>query len=271
MNKNIGFIGCGKMAQAIIGGILKSDLVNARQIIASAKTEKSLVNVKSRWDIQTRFSNSEAAEGADILFLAIKPDAHAAVIEEIKDCIQSHAIIITIAAGISLSFLEKAFGRKIKAVRSMPNTPSLVGEGMSVLSANESLSPEEMEDVIRIFSCIGRAAVMEEKMMDAIPPISGSSPAYAYMFIEALADGGVKAGLPRDQSYELAAQAILGAARMVLETGMHPAVLKDEVCTPGGATIEAVAELERKGFRAAVMSAMEQCFEKTKALSRKNN
>ncbi|WHY35282.1 pyrroline-5-carboxylate reductase [Cytobacillus firmus] len=271
MNKNIGFIGCGKMAQAIIGGILKSDLVNARQIIASAKTEKTLVDVKSRWDIQTRFSNSEAAEAADILFLAIKPDAHAAVIEEIKDSITSHTIIITIAAGISLSFLEKSFGRKIKAVRSMPNTPSLVGEGMCVLSANESLSPEEMEDVIKIFSCIGRAAVMEEKMMDAIPAISGSSPAYAYIFIEALADGGVKAGLPRDQSYELAAQAILGAARMVLETGKHPAELKDEVCTPGGATIEAVAELERKGFRSAVMSAMEQCFEKTKALSRKNN
>ncbi|KON90425.1 pyrroline-5-carboxylate reductase [Sporosarcina globispora] len=270
MNKKISFVGCGKMAQAIIGGILKSNLVNPRQIIASARTELTLEDVKNRWEIQTRSSNIEAAKEADILFLAIKPDGHGAVIDEIKNSINSQAIIITIAAGISLSFLEQSFGRKIKAVRSMPNTPSLVGEGMSVLSANESVTPEDMEEVIKIFSCIGKAAVMEEKMMDAIPAISGSSPAYVYMFIEALADGGVKAGLSRDQSYQLAAQAVLGAAKMVLETGKHPAELKDEVCTPGGATIEAVAELERKGFRASVLSAMEQCFDKTKALSGKN-
>lgn len=271
MNKNIGFIGCGKMAQAIIGGILKSNLVNPSQIIASARTENTLEDVKSRWNIQTRLSNIGAAEEADILFLAIKPDAHREVIDEIKDSVRSDAIIITIAAGISLTFLEQSFGRKVRAVRTMPNTPSLVGEGMSVLSANESVSPDDMEIVEKIFSCIGRAAFMEEKVMDAIPAISGSSPAYVYMFIEALADGGVKAGLPREQSYQLAAQAVLGAAKMVLETGLHPAELKDEVCTPGGATIEAVAELERKGFRAAVMSAMDQCFEKTKALSGKNN
>ncbi|WP_026583254.1 pyrroline-5-carboxylate reductase [Bacillus sp. J33] len=268
MDKKIGFIGCGKMAQAIIGGILKSKLIPAGQIIATAKTEDRLMDVKNRLDIQTSFSNKEAAAEADILFLAIKPDLHGTVINEIKDCIRPDAIIITIAAGISLDFMEKAFGKKIKAIRSMPNTPSLVGEGMSVLAANTSVSAEELDEVVQIFSSIGRAAVMDEKMMDAIPAISGSSPAYVYMFIEALADGGVKAGLPRDQSYQLAAQAVLGAAKMVLETGKHPGELKDQVCTPGGATIEAVAELENKGFRSAVLSAMEKCSVKTNLLSK---
>ncbi|GLB58703.1 pyrroline-5-carboxylate reductase [Cytobacillus sp. NCCP-133] len=271
MNKKIGFIGCGKMAQAIIGGLLKSKIVSAGQIIATAKTEKTLEDVNKRLVIQTILSNIEAAAEADILFLAIKPDLHGAVIDEIKDCIKRDAIIITIAAGITLDFMEKAFGKQIKAIRSMPNTPSLVGEGMSAIAANPSVTKEELDDVIQIFTSIGRAEVMEEKMMDAIPAISGSSPAYVYMLIEALADGGVKAGLPREQSYQLAAQAVLGAAKMVLETGNHPAELKDQVCTPGGATIEAVAELDHKGFRAAVLSAMEKCHEKTIALSENKN
>jgi pyrroline-5-carboxylate reductase len=267
MNKKIGFIGCGKMAQAIIGGILKSKTVAPGHIIATAKSKETLADVNNRLSIEISLSNKQAAVERDILFLAVKPDLHSAVIDEIKDHIKPEAIIITIAAGISLDYLEKAFGQKIKAIRSMPNTPSLVGEGMSAIAANTLVSEEDLEEVIQIFSSIGRAEVMEEKMMDAIPAISSSSPAYVYMFIEALADGGVKAGLPREQSYQLAAQAVLGAAKMVLETGKHPAELKDQVCTPGGATIEAVAELEKKGFRAAVLSAMEECYDKAKALS----
>ncbi|MBT2690692.1 pyrroline-5-carboxylate reductase [Bacillus sp. ISL-47] len=267
MNKKIGFIGCGKMAQAIIGGIIKSKLLIPGQIIATANTKETLADVKNRLGIEISLTNKHAAVEADILFLAVKPDLHIEVIKEIKDSIKPGAIIITIAAGISLDYLERAFGQKIKAIRSMPNTPSLVGEGMSAIAANKLVSAEDLEVVIQIFSSIGRAEVMDEKMMDAIPAISGSSPAYVYMFIEALADGGVRAGVPREQSYQLAAQAVLGAAKMVLETGKHPAELKDQVCTPGGATIEAIAKLEKKGFRAAVLSAMEECYDKTKALS----
>lgn len=268
MNRMIGFIGAGKMAQAIIGGILHADKVPAENIMASAASNETVRNVMERFPIRVTTDNKAVAEHADILFLAIKPNLHQAIIEEIKNIIKPHALIITIAAGISLQFLEESFPRKVKAIRSMPNTPSLIGEGMSVFCANQFVTKEELDEVLRVFSCFGRAEVVAESLMDSIPAISASSPAYVYMFIEALADGGVKNGLTREQSYKLAAQAVVGAAKMVLETGKHPGELKDEVCTPGGATIEAVAELESKGLRTAVLSAMEKCTEKTKALSK---
>ncbi|MGN7398242.1 pyrroline-5-carboxylate reductase [Cytobacillus praedii] len=271
MKRKIGFIGCGKMAQAMIGGILQSNTVVPQQIVASAQSEETIDKAAAKFQIQVTANNRLVAEQADILFLAIKPNIHAQIIEEIKHVIKQEAIIITIAAGISLKFLEDSFNRQIKAIRSMPNTPSLVGEGMSAICANDFVTKEELAEVIHVFSSFGKVEVIEEKLMNAIPAISGSSPAYVYMFIEALADGGVKNGLSRDQSYHLAAQAVLGAAKMVLETGKHPGELKDEVCTPGGATIEAVAELEKNGLRAAVLAAMESCTVKTNALAQINN
>ncbi|MBP2242195.1 pyrroline-5-carboxylate reductase [Cytobacillus eiseniae] len=270
MERTIGFIGCGKMAQAIIGGILQSADYTNEQLIASAKSQETISKVKETLQIQATSDNKQVAKRADILFLAVKPAIHAAIIEEIKHSVKEDAIIITIAAGISLTFLEQSFGKEIKAVRTMPNTPSLVGEGMSAICANSSVTEADMIDIIRVFSCFGKVEVIDEGLMNAIPAISGSSPAYVYMMIEALADGGVKAGLTRNQSYQLAAQAVLGAAKMILETGKHPGELKDEVCTPGGATIEAVAELEKRGFRASILSAMERCTEKTMALSNEN-
>lgn len=266
MNKTIGFIGCGKMAQAIIGGILKAEKVSAEMIIASAKSKATRVHVNETIGIKTTSSNIQVAEAADILFLAVKPNIHQAVISEIKDSLKQEVIVVTIAAGISISDLTDAFLSPIKAVRSMPNTPSLVGEGMSALCINELVTNEDLNEVKAIFSSFGKVEVVNEHLMDSIPAISGSSPAYVYMFIEALADGGVKDGVPREQAYKMAAQAVLGAAKMVLETGKHPGELKDEVCTPGGATIEAVGELEKQGFRSAVISAMEQCTAKIKNL-----
>lgn len=268
MNKKIGFIGAGKMAQAIIGGILQAKQVSNEDLIASAASTATVNKIKDRFGIEATTDNKVVAQHADILFLAVKPNLHAAIIDEIKDMIKPHTLVITIAAGISLEFLEESFASHIKAIRSMPNTPSLIREGMTVLCANGFVTKEELGEALEIFSCFGKAEVVQEKLMDSIPAISASSPAYVYMFIEALADGGVKNGLSRDQSYTLAAQAVLGAAKMVLETGKHPGELKDEVCTPGGATIEAVAELEKKGFRSAVLSAMEKCTEKTIALSK---
>ncbi len=256
------------MAQAMIGGILQSNSDLSKQIVASARSQETLDLVASKFQIQVTTNNMLVAEQADILFLAIKPNLHAQIIEEIKHSIKTDSIIITVAAGISLQFLEDSFNQPIKAIRSMPNTPSLVGEGMSAICANEYVTMEEAEDVIRVFSSFGKVEQIEEKLMNAIPAISGSSPAYVYMFIEALADGGVKNGLTREQSYHLAAQAVLGAAKMVLESGKHPGELKDEVCTPGGATIEAVAKLEKTGFRAAVLAAMESCTEKTNFLTK---
>ncbi|WP_399201353.1 pyrroline-5-carboxylate reductase [Sutcliffiella deserti] len=266
-SKTIGFLGCGKMAQAIIGGLIQSRLVPSNQIFASAVTEETVLKVSGEFGIQIGQNNGDVASNADFLILAVKPDLHSKIIEEVKDQVKEGAVIITIAAGITLDFLENTFGKKIKAVRVMPNTPSLVGEGMSVICANDRVASEELQDVIKLFESFGKAEVMPEKLMDAIPAVSGSSPAYVYMFIEALADGAVQQGIPRDQAYKLASQAVLGAAKMVLETGKHPGELKDNVCTPGGATIEAVTTLEKEGFRSAVMTAMEACTKKSKELA----
>lgn len=266
MNKRIGFIGAGKMAQAMIEGILKSKMISKENIIASAKTEGTIEKIKTRYQILTTNHNQEVARFADILFLAVKPEQHVMVIDEIKNEINRESTIITIAAGVTLADIEKEFGFNIKVVRTMPNTPSLVGEGMSAICSNENLSEEELLEIERLFHTFGKTERLDEKLMDAIPAISGSSPAYVYMLIEAMADGGVKQGIPRDKAYRLAAQAVLGAAKMVLETGTHPGELKDNVCTPGGATIVAVAELEKKQFRGSILAAMDSCTEKVKSL-----
>lgn len=267
ITKTIGFIGCGKMAQAIIGGILKANLMEPSYIVASTRTESTLEQVREKFGIKIGLHNVDVAEKADLLILAVKPELHGAVIEEIRGSIRENTVIITIAAGITLNYLEGAFGKRIKAVRVMPNTPSLVGEGMSAICANEMVGAEELQEVIRLFESFGQAEVLTEHLMDAVPAVSGSSPAYVYMFIEALSDGAVQQGIPREKAYKLAAQAVLGAAKMVLETGRHPGELKDNVCTPGGATIEAVTALEKHGFRAAVVSAMEACTNKSKVLA----
>jgi pyrroline-5-carboxylate reductase len=268
MNKNIGFIGCGKMAQSMIAGILASNLVSGEKIMASTTTDLSVSLVANKYGILVSKNNKDVAQFADILILAVKPIHYGKIITEVSEFAKKNVIVVTIAAGITLNDIEDAFGRKIKAVRTMPNTPSLVGEGMSAICPNEQVTKEELCDVELFFNSFGKTEIIEEKLMDAIPAISGSSPAYVYMFIEALADGGVKQGIPRNQAYRLAAQAVLGAAKMVLETKTHPGELKDNVCTPGGATIEAVAELEKQQFRGAVLAAMERCYEKTKAMSK---
>ncbi|MFC5735870.1 pyrroline-5-carboxylate reductase [Cytobacillus gottheilii] len=266
MSKVIGFIGCGKMAQAIIGGILSADGADHKQILFSAKSHKTKEHVQETYRIMEK-ENKEVAAQSDILFLAIKPDLHGSIIEEVKDVIRPETIIVTMAAGITLPYVQEAFGFNVKAIRTMPNTPSMVGEGMTAMTRNEYVNDDEAEEVKKLLSSFGKVEEIEENLMDTVPAISGSSPAYVYMFIEALADGGVRGGLSRDQSYKMAAQAVLGAAKMVLETGMHPGQLKDQVCTPGGATIEAVAELEQNQFKGAVLSAMEACMNKTKGMS----
>ena len=264
--KTIGFIGAGKMAQAMISGILHTNLLSPENIIASALTENTLMEIKQRYQIRTSMSNLEVAKFADILILAVNPNVHTKVINEIKEFVKPDSIIITIAAGVTHEDLNKEFGRKLKFIRTMPNTPSLVGEGMSVLCPNENVDSEDLEQVVQLFNSFGKTECLTESLMDAVPAISGSSPAYVYMFIEAMADGGVQQGIPRGQAYRLAAQAVLGAAKMVLETGKHPGQLKDDVCTPGGVTIEAVASLEKNQFRGAVLSAMKECTAKIKKL-----
>lgn len=259
----LGFIGAGNMAQAMIGGVLKSGLLKREEIIASAATRGTLDKVEREFGVCATLDNKEVAK-SDVVFLAVKPVYCEQVIEEIKDSILEHQIVVSIVAGKSMAWLEKAFGGKRKLIRTMPNTPALVGEGITAVCSNERVTEEEIETVCEILESFGKAEVVSESIMDAVIAVSGSSPAYVFMFIEAMADAAVAEGMPRAQAYQFAAQSVLGSAKMVLETGKHPGVLKDMVCSPAGTTIEAVRVLEQKGFRGAVMDCMSACAEKSR-------
>ncbi len=271
MNKTLGFIGGGNMASAILGGILSSGLVTKEQIIVTAKTNKTLSSLQEQFGIYTTHSNPEAAKQADILFLVVKPYLFPEIISEIKNSITEDTLLVSIAAGHSISSIETLFQKKIKLVRAMPNTPALVGEAMSALCTNANVSEAELTEIISIFNSFGTCEVVAETMMDTVIGVSGSSPAYVYLFIEAMADAAVADGMPRAQAYKFAAQSVLGAAKMVLETGTHPAILKDAVCSPGGTTIEAVAVLEQQGLRNAVLQAQRACVQKSKNMRNKAN
>lgn len=268
MNKNITFIGGGNMAGAIIGGLVNSGLAESTQITATAKTEKTCAFLRDQFKIHTTTDNRAAAVSADILFLAVKPFLFSEIIGEIKDSLKKDVLIISIAAGQTISAIEAMFESPVKLVRAMPNTPALVGEAMSALCINDQVSEKELSLAVQIFNSFGKCEVIKEEMMDTVIGVSGSSPAYVYLFIEAMADAAVADGMPRAQAYKFAAQAVLGSARMVLETGIHPGALKDNVCSPGGTTIEAVAVLEQEGMRNAVITAQRACVQKSKDMSK---
>ena len=264
--KTIGFIGCGNMGSAMIGGILGAGLTTPDLIFASASTETRLNAVKEKYGINTTTNNWDVASKSDILILAVKPNKLSEVIPDISGSINKNAVIVSIAAGTSILKLENLFCREIKLVRAMPNTPALVGEAMSALSANDNVTDDELAEIVSVFESFGKCEIVPESLMDAVTGVSGSSPAYVYMFIEAMADAAVLDGMPRSQAYKFAAQSVLGSAKMVLESGSHPGALKDNVCSPGGTTIAAVAELEKSGFRSAVISAQHACVNKSKSM-----
>ena len=264
----IGFIGLGNMATAMIQGMLEKGVITPENIIGSARTQKTIDEVREKYQIAVTLNNREVAETADILFLAVKPGLFAQVIGDIKTAVKEDGLIVSIAAGRRLDYLYEAFGRKeLKIIRCMPNTPAFVGEGCTGVCAGEHVAEEELMKVLELLRSFGRADVVPERLMDVVVGVSGSSPAYVFMFIEAMADAAVAAGMPRNQAYEFAAQSVYGSAKMVLETGKHPGELKDMVCSPGGTTIQAVKVLEEKGMRAAVMDAMEACIARSKELS----
>lgn len=260
----IGFIGNGNMANAILNGILQNNIAVPQDIIISDINTDGLYKTQEKYEVITTTNNREVASNADLLFLAIKPNVLYNVIEEVKDCTDENTIIVSIVAGQCIKKIEEAFEKPIKLVRVMPNTPAFVGEAMSGISLNANVTDIEKDAVLSVFNSIGKAQCIPEKLMDTVTGISGSSPAYVFMFIEAMADAAVKGGMPRDIAYTFCAQAVLGSAKMVLETGIHPAKLKDMVCSPGGTTISAVETLESTGFRGSVMSAVKACIEKSK-------
>lgn len=268
MNKRIGFIGSGNMAKAMIGGIVKSGLVEPGKVTVSDLNQGALDAVNGEFGVVTTKDSKEVVKNSDIIIVAVKPNIYDIVLDSVKEFINGEKIIVTIAAGKTIESVEKVIGNDKKIVRTMPNTPALVNEGMSALCKNNNITDEELSMVKSIFDSFGKSEVVGEYMIDAVIGASGSAPAYVFMFIEAMADAAVLAGMPRNQAYTFAAQAVMGSAKMVLETGKHPGELKDMVCSPGGTTIEAVKTLETEGFRSAVIKAIGDCIEKSKEMSK---
>lgn len=262
----LGFIGTGNMASAIMGGIIKERILVADEIIGSDVFEAGRKKVKELYGIHVTADNKEAAEKAETLVLSVKPQFYASVIAEIKDIVREDQLIITIAPGKTLTWLEEQFGKPVKIIRTMPNTPAMVGEGMTAVCPNSRVTEEEQKYALEILGAFGKTEIVAERLIDAVVSVSGSSPAYIFMLIEAMADAAVAEGMPRAQAYKFAAQAVYGSAKMVLETGKHPGELKDMVCSPAGTTIEAVRVLEERGFRSAVIEAMKACAEVSRNL-----
>lgn len=260
----IGFIGCGNMGQAMLSGMLDAGRVGTKDIIVTDKLLASRVNVQKKYGVGIADNNVELAMVADVIILAVKPQFYEEVISEIKGAIWEHKLVISIAPGKTLAWLEEKIGKPAKIIRVMPNTPALVKEGMMGICANPLVAKDELNYICNLFSSFSKTEFVTEPLMDVVTAVSGSSPAYVFMFIEAMADAAVEGGMPRKQAYTFAAQAVLGSAKMVLETGMHPGELKDMVCSPGGTTIQAVRVLEEKGMRAAVMDAMKACLDKSR-------
>jgi pyrroline-5-carboxylate reductase len=269
VDKKIGFIGCGNMGKAILRWMVASKLVPAENITVYNRSAKSVEAISQEFGSRGANSADEVAKEADVLIVGVKPNMMANILGEIRDALKPNAIIVSIAAGVTLETLEFALKDGQKVVRVMPNTPALVNAGMSSITPNKQVSEDESALIVEIFSSFGRAEIVPEYLIHSVVGVSGSAPAYVFMFIEAMADAAVLGGMPRAQAYQFAAQAVMGSAKMVLETGKHPGELKDMVCSPGGTTIEAVKVLEQKGLRAAVMDAMQSCMAKSEEMSRR--
>lgn len=259
----LGVIGAGNMGGAIIRGCVAAGM-DPQDITVKGHHPEKMEVMKSEIGIKISDDAGRLAADSDAVMIAVKPKDTDKVLTEITPFLKQDTIIISIVAGKSIDDINKVCGGTArKIVRVMPNTPSMIGEGMSALCRSEAVSDEEYRAVEEIFAGIGRVSEVAELMMDAVTGLSGSGPAYVYMFIEALADGAVLSGMPRAQAYEFAAQTVAGAAKMVLETGRHPGGLKDDVCSPAGTTIEAVRALEKGGFRSLVMEAVIASAEKS--------
>ncbi|MFO1477692.1 MAG: pyrroline-5-carboxylate reductase [Verrucomicrobiota bacterium] len=262
----IGFLGAGKMATALARGFVKAGIVTPKQIIAGDVSESACESFAKEVGAKTTAYNPEVIQGSQVIFLAVKPDQTTAVLSEIRSHLTEKHLVISIAAGVTLARLESVLGDGTRLIRVMPNTPALVGASASAYALNMSATPADGQLAQTLFSSVGTAFAVKESLLDAVTGLSGSGPAYVYLFIEGLSDGGVAAGLPRDVATRLAAQTVLGAAKMVLDTGLHPGALKDMVTSPGGTTIEGLHELEKGKLRATAMSAVRAAAEKSRKL-----
>ena len=266
----IGFLGAGKMATALARGLVRAKLAEPGQIFASDPIVAAQESFARETGGKSVASNSEVVKSAKVIFLSVKPDQAAAVLGDVRESFSGDHLLISIAAGVPIAKLEGALSAGARVIRVMPNTPALVGESASAYALGKAATAADGELAQKLFSAVGVAMQVKESLLDAVTGLSGSGPAYVYQFIEALSDGGVASGLPRDVATKLAAQTVLGAAKMVLETGMHPGALKDQVTSPGGTTIEGLHELEKGKLRGTVMSAVRAATEKSKKLGQLN-
>ncbi len=261
----IGFIGGGNMAEAIIKGLLAGGM-SAERIIASEPSNDRRQHLTDAFSISLVENNLELMAACDLIVLSIKPQIADEILDEISGAYDESKLLVSILAGVTSGHIEKYFQGAARVVRVMPNTPALVGEGASAISRGHHASKEDLNIVRQLFESVGRVEVIDERQMDAVTGLSGSGPAYVYTVIEALADGGVREGLRRDIAHALAVQTVVGAALMVRETGEHPAILRDRVCSPGGTAITGVSTLERNGLRTTLMEAVSAAAARSREL-----
>ncbi len=263
---DIGFLGAGKMATALARGFVGAGLASAKQILASDPNESARAAFARETGAKTTVSNREVVAFASVIVLAVKPDQVPGVLSEIRGHFSGQHLLMSIAAGVPLARLEAALPEGARVIRVMPNTPALVGASASAYALGSAATLEDGALAQKLLSAVGLAFQLKECLLDAVTGLSGSGPAYVYLTIEALSDGGVAAGLPRDLATKLAAQTVLGSARMVLETGLHPGALKDMVASPGGTTIEGLHQLEQGKLRATLINAVRAAAEKSRKL-----
>lgn len=254
----LGFIGCGNMGEAMLSGVLSSGWIDSEEVIVHTKTVSRMEKLKDKYGITTSESNADVAKEADFIILAVKPIVYESAITEIRDKIKDGAIVLGIAPAYSVAMLEKLIGNKqVKIARSIPNTPALVGKGIAGISFSGNMNNTDKDTVFSFFNSFGEGIEIREDLMAAVGTLTGSGPAFVYMFIEAMAQAGIKLGVPTTDAYRFAAATVEGSAAMVIKTEKHPAKLRDEVCSPGGTTIEGVAALEKSGLNGIVIDAVE--------------
>jgi pyrroline-5-carboxylate reductase len=270
LQERIGMIGAGQMATALVQGFIRAGLSAADRVFAADVDEGARQRFTAATGVSATTDNAEVVRRSDLLFLAVKPQQMAGVAADIGGKIDPSRLVVSIAAGVRIESLARWFGQQLRVVRVMPNTPCLIGQGVSAYSLGEHATPEDGALVGKLLGALGSAWPVEEKLLDAVTGLAGSGPAFVYVVIEALSDAGVQIGLPRAMAAAMAAQTVRGAADMVLKTGEHPAVLKDRVASPGGTTIAGLQALESGGLRATLMAAVEAAAKRSKELGEKS-
>jgi len=265
-DKKLAVLGAGKLGETLIKGLLEARVIEVANIIVTAGHQQRLDKLRERFGVAGTLSNKMAIESADIIILSVKPQTVPLVVAEIGGLLKPSQLLISVAASVSSAFIEKHLKAEIPVIRAMPNTPCLLNKGMTGISPGKNASREHLDLAKFIFDAVGRTIVADEKHMDAITGLSASGPAFIYIIIESLAEAGVKVGLPRDMATELAAQTVVGAGSMVLETGEHPAKLKDMVTTPAGCTIDGILELEEGGLRVTLIKSVVKATQRAKEL-----